>query len=130
MTRDELEAAIWRQSTALTCPVPATRQAAMEVLLAHADDYAATAGGMLAEQRRALDVVLPEGVRLRTVHYQVPCSLDHDECEYTPVSCNTCCWIRRDVLATTVVADVTCRRCMGGHAYLGALARARMGATS
>jgi len=40
--RDELGALVWRQSTALTCPVPKTRQLAMEVILQAADDYAST----------------------------------------------------------------------------------------
>jgi len=54
VTRDELEALVWRQSTALTCPVPKTRQLAMEVILQAADDYAVYTGGITAERRAAL----------------------------------------------------------------------------
>jgi hypothetical protein len=130
MTREELESVIWRQMRLLTRQNPQVRQSAMETVLQAADDYAATVGGITAERRRALDVVLPPGVRLRTVHYQVTCPQFHDECKYPPVSCNTVCWIKRDVLATTVAADVTCRRCQGGRLYLRALALAQLAVTS
>jgi hypothetical protein len=58
MTREQLEALIWRQSTALTCPVPQTRQMAMGVILAAADDYAVYSGGITAERRAALATAL------------------------------------------------------------------------
>jgi len=61
---------------------------------------------------------------VRTVHYQVPCNAGDLPCPHAARACNRTCWQAATGLpATTVVADVTCRRCRTTAAYLSALGR-------
>jgi hypothetical protein len=127
VTRDELEALVWRQSEALTCPVPKTRKLAMQVILTAADDYAVHSGGITAERRSALDVAVSAG--LRTAHFQVPCRpAEHsgaESCGMARACMRSCRKTTGDVLVTPVAADVTCRRCRQSVPWLEARAAGR-----
>ena len=55
MTRDEFEAVIWEDASRLTQRNPkAVRTAAMDRILAAADEYATYTGGITAERRLVL----------------------------------------------------------------------------
>jgi hypothetical protein len=109
MTRDQLEAAIWRRASLLNSTDPQDRIDAMTDVLKAADAYAVTQGGITAERRGQLEASLSVAAR-RALAAAVHC-LDGD---------GPACRMRGQTISTTALADVTCRHCKRTRAYLDA----------
>ena len=96
MTRDDLEAVIWRQLTALG--VRTECAAHVRTIMAAADDYVTYTGGITADRRAALESAAPG--RAKRLHYR------HDD-GYALCGAGE----SKAVQATATPRLVTCLRC-------------------
>jgi hypothetical protein len=117
MTREQLEAVIWRHAPGLNAGRTADRYAAMNAVLAAAGDYAtaqcaiaigAPDGPAQAQRRAILEAALRRPRAAETVHWQKPGAAHH----------TTACHGKRTQAAVTGVrAAVTCGTCRQSRAW-------------